>query len=439
MRAQFPRETQVGWQKGKQCRILVDMQPGCEYPNPMSQMPLFEPAIWSVSNLTRYIRGLLENDSALQDVWVEGEVSNVSRPASGHLYFTIKDRGASLRAVMWRSNAARQAYTMQEGDAVEVHGSIGVYDVGGNYQLYADLIRPAGQGILYQEFLRLKEKLESEGLFDIDRKRPLPAWPSRIGIITSATGAALRDMLHTLQRRYPLVQVLLAASPVQGDEAPGGLVAALDSLHRQEPRPDVILIARGGGSIEDLWAFNDERVARAVADSEIPVISGVGHETDFTIVDFVADLRAPTPTAAAELATPDREELQQSLDDFQMRLLRQIQITLDGRRQLWRQAAYTLRRSSPLLEVRIHRQRLDDVQRQLHTHLRHTLQMYRVETSALARRVAALSPQAVLNRGYAVVRKADGQVVRSPAQVSTDERLQVNVSDGEFPVRVDHE
>lgn len=405
----------------------------------MSQMHLFEPAIWSVSNLTRYIRGLLESDLALQDVWVEGEVSNVSRPASGHIYFTIKDRGASLRAVMWRSAAARQAYTLQDGDAIEVHGAISVYDAGGSYQLYADLIRPAGQGILYQEFLRLKEKLESEGLFEVERKRPLPAWPRVIGIITSATGAALRDMLHTLRRRYPLALVILAASPVQGEEAPPGLVAALDALHRLDPRPDVILMARGGGSIEDLWAFNDERVARAVASSEIPVISGVGHETDFTIVDFVADLRAPTPTAAAELATPDREELLAGLSELQIRLLRHIQVEVQNRRQLWQQAAFALRRSSPLLEVRIHRQRLDEVQRQLNTHLRHTLQLRRMKSDGSARRLAALSPQAVLSRGFAVIRKADGHVVRSPDQVSAGERLQVNVSEGEFAVRVDQE
>jgi exodeoxyribonuclease VII large subunit len=402
-------------------------------------MPMFEPAIWSVSNLTRYIRGLLENDPALQDVWVEGEVSNVSRPASGHIYFTIKDRGAALRAVMWRSNAARQAYTLQDGDAVEVHGSIGVYEVGGAYQLYADLIRPAGQGILYQEFLRLKEKLEAEGLFDAERKRPLPAWPRRIGIITSATGAALRDMLHTLSRRYPLAQPILAASPVQGEAAPPGLVAALDALQRLDPRPDVILIGRGGGSIEDLWAFNDEEVARAVAASEIPVISGVGHETDFTIVDFVADLRAPTPTAAAELSTPDRDELLESVNDFQERLLRQIQVEVQTRRSLWQQAAFTLRRSSPLLDVRSHRQRLDEVQRLMHTHLRHQLQLRRMATDGFTMRLEALSPQAVLRRGFAVVRKTDGQVVRSPDQVSAGEILHVDVSEGEFAVRVDQD
>ncbi|NJD58874.1 MAG: exodeoxyribonuclease VII large subunit, partial [Anaerolineae bacterium] len=228
-------------------------------------MPLFNqqiPASWSVTDLTRYLRELLESDEALQDVWVKGEVSNFSRPASGHIYFTLKDTSASLRCVMWRGAAIRQRTMPRDGDAVEVHGAISVYELGGQYQLYADVIRPAGEGALYQEFLRLKAGLEAEGLFAPERKRPIPARPQRIGIITSPTGAALQDVLNTLRRRYPLVEVVLAPTPVQGDEAPPGIIAALRDV-AQVARPDVILLVRGGGSIEDLWAFNDERVARA--------------------------------------------------------------------------------------------------------------------------------------------------------------------------------
>ena len=254
-------------------------------------LPQF-PASWTVTDLNRYLRQLLESDEHLQDIWVTGEVSNFSRPASGHIYFTLKDSSASLRCVMWRNTAQRQSFLPRDGEAIDVHGAISVYEAGGQYQLYADVFRQAGEGALYQEFLRLKAMLEAEGLFAPERKRPIPTRPNRIGIVTSATGAALQDMLNTLRRRYPLVEVVLAPTPVQGDEAPPKIVAALHDLARLA-NPDVILLARGGGSIEDLWAFNDEAVARAIAASPVPVITGVGHETDFTIADFVSDLRGP--------------------------------------------------------------------------------------------------------------------------------------------------
>jgi exodeoxyribonuclease VII large subunit len=231
---------------------------------------------------------------------VVGEISNLSRPASGHVYFTLKDSSAALKCVMWKTNAARLNFPLRDGMEVEVHGKIGVYEVNGQYQLYADQIRSVGEGALYQEFMRLKAMLEAEGLFAPERKRPILNSRKRLES-SHPTGAALRDMLNTLRRRLPLVQVILVPSPVQGTEAPPALVKAIQSLNLQSP--DVIIIARGGGSIEDLWAFNDERVVRAVAGSQVPVICGVGHETDFTLCDFAADLRAPTPTAAAELAT----------------------------------------------------------------------------------------------------------------------------------------
>src|SRR5512132_872208 len=265
------------------------------------QPSLFSTQQWTVSKLTFLIRKLLEENEVLQDVWVQGEISNLSRPASGHVYFTLKDSSAALKCVMWKTSAARLRMGLQDGMEVEVHGKIGVYEVSGQYQLYADQIRPVGEGALYQEFMRLKAMLEAEGLFAPERKRPIPMLPKKIGIVTSATGAALRDMLNTLRRRLPVVEVILAPSPVQGSEAPPALVKAIQSLNLQSP--DVIILARGGGSIEDLWAFNDERVVRAVAISAVPIICGVGHETDFTLSDFAADLRAPTPTAAAELAT----------------------------------------------------------------------------------------------------------------------------------------
>src|SRR5262245_30870297 len=284
------------------------------------QSPLFPIQQWTVSRLTFYIRKLLEENEILQDVWVQGEISNLSKPASGHIYFTLKDQSAALKCVMWKTSAARLSLPLQNGMAVEVHGKIGIYEVSGQYQLYADKIRSVGDGALYQDFLRLKSMLEAEGLFAPERKRPIPVFPHKIGIVTSATGAALRDMLNTLRRRLPLVEVILAPSPVQGTEAPPALVQAIQTLHSQ--LPDVIILARGGGSIEDLWAFNDERVVRAVASSDIPIICGVGHETDFTLCDFAADLRAPTPTAAAELATQiTMIDLRTSLQNYRTRLL----------------------------------------------------------------------------------------------------------------------
>lgn len=402
-------------------------------------MQLFDTPIWSVSDLTRFIRKLFENEPVLQDVWVEGEVSNVSRPASGHLYFTLKDRGAALRCVMWRTQVMQQTYHLQNGDAVEIHGSVSVYDAGGNYQLYADLIRPAGQGVLYQEFLRLKAQLEAEGLFDDARKRLLPQWPKRIGIVTSPTGAALRDMQNTIRRRYPLVEVIVAPSAVQGVDAPVELLAAIRELHRLDPQPDVILIARGGGSMEDLWAFNDERVVRAVAAAEIPVVSGVGHETDFTLIDFAADVRAPTPTAAAEIVTPDQFELNEILQEYRSRLDKNVLKVVESLGLQLNNIMQRLYRGSPLIKVSINRQRIDDIERRLLATLRYSMHLRMVNLEGVSQKLKVLNPQAILRRGYAVVLKLDGTLVRSVAQVKPADTLRIQVSDGEFGVQVEDE
>lgn len=405
----------------------------------MTQLPFFPllpPKSWSVTDLTRYLRELLEDDEVLQDVWVQGEVSNLSRPSSGHLYFTLKDSSAALRCVMWRNNAMRLKSLPHDGDAIEAHGAISVYETGGQYQLYADVLRPAGEGALYQEFLRLKARLEAEGLFDPQRKRELPRWPERIGIVTSPTGAALRDILNTLRRRYPLAQVILSATPVQGDEAPPGIVTALHELNRLT-HPDVILLARGGGSIEDLWAFNDERVAYAIAASPVPVITGVGHETDYTIADFVADLRAPTPTAAAELATPNQADLLLVLDDFVERMGRASQSAIDIQR--WALAALRSRLSlkSPLLQLQADRQRLDELSYRSSSSLMHRLQIDLTRLSGLGQRLNALSPQSVLERGYAILTDSSGRVIYNTSQVSLGDHLNAHLSDGDFGVSVE--
>jgi exodeoxyribonuclease VII large subunit len=404
-------------------------------PQTMTQLSFFQPPSWTVTDLTRYLRELLESDENLQDVWVQGEVSNLSHPSSGHLYFTLKDSGAALKCVMWRNSVLRQVIRPKEGDAVEAHGNLSVYESAGQYQLYADLIRPAGEGALYQEFLRLKARLQAEGLFDEARKRPVPRWPHTVGIVTSPTGAALRDILNILSRRYPLVKVVLAPTPVQGEEAPTGIVAAIRQLN-QRVHPDVILLARGGGSIEDLWAFNDERVARAIVDSQAPVIAGVGHEVDFTIADFACDLRAPTPTAAAELATPNQADLRLDVEEYEERMLRNIAACLAAFRDRLTALKTGLRLRSPVNQIRGGRQRLDDFSHRAAMALQHRLRLQSVRLSGIEQRLNALSPLAVLERGYAVVTNADGQKVTRAGQVSPGDELNVQVRDGEFGVRV---
>lgn len=407
----------------------------------MDQISLFDVHMlssWSVSDLTRYLKDLLENDEVLQDVWVKGEVSNFSRPASGHLYFTLKDSSASLRCVMWRSSAARQKFMPHDGDAIEAHGSIGIYELGGQYQLYADVFRPAGEGALYQEFLRLKSMLEAEGLFAPERKRPIPERPTRIGIVTSPTGAALHDMLNTLKRRYPLVEVMLAPTPVQGDEAPPKIIAALQELATLAS-PDVIILARGGGSIEDLWAFNDERVARAIAASPVPVITGVGHETDFTIADFVADLRAPTPTAAAELATPNQADLRLELSDLDDNLTRLALGYTTELRWGFRELQSRLERNSPINQVQTDSQRIDELERRLATSTQHLLQLARTHLDGFVTHLSALNPASVLERGYAIVTNRSGGTISRKAQAHPGESLNVQVTDGDFDVHVDYD
>lgn len=401
----------------------------------MSQISLFEPLSWTVAELTRYLRELISGDDHLQDLWVIGEVSNLSRPASGHIYFTLKDAQAALRCVMWRNTAMRQDFLPRDGEAVEVHGGVDVYEAGGQYQLYADLIRPAGEGLLYQEFLRLKARLEAEGLFDPERKRPIPRWPRRIGIATSPTGAAVRDMLNTIQRRFPLADVILAPCIVQGAEAPASIIAALERLNRVG-KPDVILLARGGGSMEDLWAFNDESLARAIAASTAPIITGVGHETDFTIADFAADLRAATPTAAAELATPNRQDLHAALADLKQKIKGLTQATIQSCRWSLAELTNRLRLRSPETRWRSDRQRLDDLARRAVVAGLNRLKLERLQVDGARQRLESLNPAGILGRGYAVVAHQDGRLVRSVQQVSPGDDLRVRVSDGQFAARV---
>jgi exodeoxyribonuclease VII large subunit len=392
--------------------------------------------VFSVAELTRYLRQLIESDYRLQDVTVRGEVSNVSRPASGHMYFTLKEREASLRCVMWRPAVQRLRSAPRDGDSVEARGHVSVYEAGGQYQLYVDSIRQAGEGDLYRAFIELKEKLEIEGLFDPSRKRPLPAFPRRIGVVTSANAAALQDVLDVLSRRFPLAEVVLSPSLVQGSDAPVQLIQALDRLMRLGTI-DVILLVRGGGSLEDLAAFNDEGVARAVARSDVPVVSGVGHETDFTIVDFVADVRAPTPSAAAELASPDRSEILGTLAERRLAL----RAALTGRVEAlgWRlsSAAGGLERASPRARLANERQRVDDLSRRGQAALVGRMRLEESRLDGLTATLLAVGPPAVLARGYAVVRDPSGVLVRTVRRLVPDQRVSVRMRDGSFEAEVE--
>ena len=403
----------------------------------MEEYNLFQPQnIITVSQLTSYLRQVLESDELLQDLWVEGEISNFARASSGHLYFTLKDSQSAVRCVMWRNWSARLNFDPREGLAVEAHGGMGVYEVNGQVQLYVDTMRPAGEGKLFQEFLRLKAKLDAEGMFDPEIKRPIPPMPKVIGIVTSPTGAALQDMLNTLRRRFPVVEVVVAPTAVQGADAPPGIIEALEHLNRVV-RPDVILIGRGGGSIEDLWAFNDEGVARAVAASTIPVISGVGHETDFTLIDFAADYRAPTPTAAAEVASPEKTKLLGIIADLANRHTTQLNTLIAELRWGYGQTQNALQRLSPKYAIDSYRQRLDEVSLRLERSVRVKLDKMTMQLANQQQSLRSLNPWAVLNRGYAIVtRQRDAALIKAADQVQQDDDIHIQVSRGSIQARV---
>ncbi len=391
--------------------------------------------VYSVTDLNAYIRALLEGNENLMDIWVAGEISNLSQPKSGHVYFTLKDATASLRCVIWREQAWRLKGVLRDGMAVEAHGHISVYEQGGQYQLTVDGLRAAGEGLLYQEFLRLKEALEAEGLFAPERKRVLPHLPRVVGIVSSPSGAALQDMLNTLKVRCPMVEVVLAPCSMQGAEAPAQIVNALRALNHTV-KPDVILVARGGGSLEDLWAFNDERVVRAVAASQAPIISGVGHETDFTLTDFAADMRAPTPTGAAVLAVPDMSELAGELDGYRLALGQQMKERLAGERAELTAHGYRLERQSPAWRLRQGAQYLDGCERRLALILGHWLQVQRDLLSAHQDRLKALDPMRVLRRGYALLQAENGSLITSIKQLKLGDFIRANVLDGRLDAQI---
>ena len=392
---------------------------------------------FSVREITRYIHELFEADSNLVDVWVRGEVSNLTKARSGHWYFTIKDAEAQLRCVMFRSAAQRVYVDVSAGDEILVHGRVSVYEARGEYQLYADLIEAVGgSGDLHLQFEALKAKLDAEGLFDPARKRPIPGFPRRIGIVTSSSAAAYQDILNVLRRRFPMLELILSPTLVQGAEAPAQIVVALERLNRLSAI-DVIIMARGGGSLEDLWSFNDEAVARAVANSRVPVISGIGHETDFTIVDFVADLRAPTPSAAAELATPNRDDLLLDLDRLRSGMVSLFGNALTDRARDLRRLQSGLRFVTPRKSIQQGRQHVDALGARLERAASSEFGRLRERLMSASKALETANPANILARGYALVSDERGNIIRAAGQVSRNQRLNVQLAEDQIKVRVD--
>lgn len=385
----------------------------------------------TVAQLIRQIKEVVESDDILRDVWVRGEVSNFLQSAAGHVYFTLKDADAAIRCVMWRSDAARVFRLPNNGDALEARGRVSVYEARGDVQLYVSEIKLTGAGALWVEFERLKARLEAEGLFAPEHKRALPAFPRVIGVVTSREGAVLRDIRNVLARRYPLAEILLAPTLVQGADAPPMIAGAIQTIN--DFPIDVLIVARGGGSIEDLWAFNDERVARAIYHSRVPVISAVGHETDFTIADFVADVRAPTPSAAAELVAPDVRELRGNIAYARERLAQLMRDCVDNTRARLAHTTHALERHSPQARLVNNRQRVDDLTRRLGAHIHQLIALRREQINGVRRHLAALNPEATLARGYAIVHdQQTGHVIKSVSQVRAGAAIRVRVHDGEF-------
>lgn len=414
--------------------------------------------VLTVTELTRHVRSLIE--TRFGAVVVEGELSNVRQPASGHCYFTIKDEGAQIRAVIWRSDMRGLPFVPRDGIRVRAYGSLTVYERDGSYQIVVKRMEEGGKGSLQAAFEALKKKLAAEGLFEVDRKRRLPLLPRHIGVVTSPAGAAIRDILKVLRRRFPNLHVVIAPARVQGDGAAVEIAGAIDLLNKHG-NIDVMIVGRGGGSLEDLWCFNEEVVARAIARSDIPVISAVGHETDFTICDFVADLRAPTPSAAAEIVVGRKEEFLGAIRQHSLsmtRLLRQAVLEARGR---FNAAARSYVFREPGTAARVYRQRIeglrtrtrhalerrfrdgqqesDDLLLRLSHALTLTVAERKLRLQSLGKQLAAFNPLAVLKRGYSITFNEDGRAIRNVSETRAGSRVRTRLGEGEFISEVIHE
>ncbi|MDD6153331.1 MAG: exodeoxyribonuclease VII large subunit [Elusimicrobia bacterium] len=388
----------------------------------------FRGQVFSVTAITMAIKQMMEG--VFRGVFVEGEVSNLRTAASGHVYFDLKDREALLSGVMFKWDARKYALHLQEGMQVRVGGDLSCYAKQGRYQIVAKTAEALTKGNLFLEFEKLKKKLEEEGLFDPAHKKEIPAYPQRIAVITSPTGAAVRDILSVLKRRNPHLEVLVIPTLVQGDEAAPQIAEALADANAFTPKPDVILLGRGGGSMEELWAFNEEIVARSIFKSKIPVISCVGHEVDFTIADFVADLRAPTPSAAAELVVQNSQNTQEYVAQLQKRLLQSVSLFYERAKR-----RYDLAVNSPVFKhtetlFAAKEQELDDLTLRLENGIREKFKNFETRLELSSQKLVALGPQAVLKRGYSITRKADGTVISRVSDTAPGETVYVQVQDG---------
>lgn len=393
--------------------------------------------IISVGQLTAYIKEKLESDLTLNNVWVKGEVSNFKHHSSGHMYFTLKDRTSALRCIMFRSRNQGLKFRPAEGMSVVARGYVTLYERDGQYQLYVEEMQPDGVGALYTAFLQLKQRLENEGLFDRQRKRPLPGFPRKVGVITSPTGAAVRDIINVLTRRSPQTHIILVPVPVQGDSAPP-LIAQGIMLANSIAELDVIIVGRGGGSIEELWAFNTEIVARSIFESRIPVVSAVGHETDFTIADFVADMRAPTPSAAAELVVPDCIEVRRHIDNLKRRLVLGTRSCVSTLRERSERAAESRFLKRPKDELYSKAQDIDYLCKRLGQAALGQLSSKRNRLTLQMSRLDDMSPMATLQRGYTICRDNNTTVLTKVKQVKTGDKVQIIMSDGSLDCEVQH-
>ena len=391
--------------------------------------------IYKVHEITQRLRGVLRADPILQDLWLEGEISNFTRSSAGHVYFTLKDSNSQIQCVIFQRVVSRLRLMPKSGDAVLVHGQLSIYDARSQYQIIGDYVAPAGVGKLQLEFERLKEQLETEGLFDQAHKKPLPKFPQKIGLITSATGAAIHDILRMLQERYPTVEVLVFPTLVQGEEAAGEIAHAIACMNRQ-PEIDLLIVGRGGGSIEDLWAFNEEIVARALFTSHIPTVSAVGHETDFTIADLVADHRAPTPSAAVENIVPDQEELRLQLAAVRSNLARSITQRINAVRTQLENIQSRIPATHRIDAINRLRQAIDQLDGRGQRATAQQLKGKRRTWQVAATQLDTLSPLATLTRGYSICKDSSGKTVTDAAQVRTGEEVDVRLSRGRLACRV---
>ncbi len=394
--------------------------------------------VFTVGEVVRYMGDVLADDVVLSGLWVQGEVSNLSHSTAGHTYFTLKDEECQLRAVAFRNSGVQKAVlrALKNGDQVLTHGRIGIYEVQGSVQLYVDHLQSAGLGILQQRFEELCAKLRAEGLFEDARKRPIPVVPRRIGVVTSVQAAAFQDICRVIGERFPAVEIILSPSLVQGVEAPQQIVAAIEHLsHRGDI--DVIIVARGGGSVEDLWAFNDEAVARAIAGASVPVVTGIGHETDFTVADFVADLRAPTPTAAAVAVVPDREILLSQVEAYGVEMLSALGDRLTRARRSVDTLHRELLQRSPWRSIVQWHQHLDDLVRALTERATRHVQIKRERLLSRQGELALLHPTVALERGYALITDSTGAIVRHAAGLDIGDQIRIRLRDGTVAATVD--